>query len=280
MIGVWQKDLKHFITSTNNVGYLQNYYDISFLNDTKQWEHYFANEIETPGLKTIKNLIAKVTLSNNGKINLYKREKHDLSRFVVAQFLRVPDFIDYQISNAQSNFIPNYKREFLSLYENVLNCDQKKAVKKISFTNEQVKNLILSHITDSHKMEQYCRILMDKPWVVYINSFYQTIPFITSDNPVVITNLKTRSFSRSDNGIGNRNSIIFFPINPYIAIGIYPFQFKDTIKQWENKELICLEKDINFIITMNQCELSQCHNQTFIPIHLYNKIYNSPVTLK
>ena len=53
------------------------------------------------------------------------------SEGILRVFLRVPDFIDYQISNAQSNFIPNYKREFLSLYENVLNCDQKKAVKKI-----------------------------------------------------------------------------------------------------------------------------------------------------
>ena len=151
--------------------------------------------------------------------------------------------------------------------------EQKKAVKRVSFTDNQVKHFILSYITNPDKMEQYCRILIDKPWVVYINRYYQALPFITSDNPVVMTNLKTRSFSRGDNGIGNASTVIFFPINPYIAIGIYPYQFRDYLKKWESKELICSDEDIQFIITMNQCELSQCHNQAFIPIDLYNEIY-------
>lgn len=273
MIGVRQKDLKHYTTSTNNVGYIQNYYDIDFLDDKKQWEHYFADEIEAPCLRTITNLIAKVTLSNFGKINLTYSDKSNLSKFIVAQFLRVPDFIDYQINNAQSNIFPSYKSKFLALYGNLLSNEQKKAVKRVSFTDNQVKHFILSYITNPDKMEQYCRILIDKPWVVYINRYYQALPFITSDNPVVMTNLKTRSFSRGDNGIGNASTVIFFPINPYIAIGIYPYQFRDYLKKWESKELICSDEDIQFIITMNQCELSQCHNQAFIPIDLYNEIY-------
>lgn len=273
MIGVRQKDLKHYTTSTNNVGYIQNYYDIDFLDDTKQWEHYFADEIEAPCLRTITNLIARITLSNFGKINLTENDKNDLSKFIVAQFLRVPEFIDYQLSNAQERIFPSYKSEFLALNGNLMSSEQKDAVKRVSFTDDQVKHLILSYITDPHKMEQYCRILASKPWVVYINRYYQTIPFITSDNPVVMTNLKTRSFSRSDNGIGNANTVIFFPINPYIAIGIYPGQYKNSLKEWESKELICSDKDQTFIITMNQCELSQCHNQAFIPIDLYNEIY-------
>ena len=273
MIGVRQKDLKHYITSTNNVGYIPNYYDIDFLEDTKQWEHYFADKIEAPCLRTIKNLIAKVTLSNFGIINLTNSDKSNLSKFIVIQFLRVPDFIDYQISNAQNQIVPNYKREFLATYGNLLNSKQKKTVKRVSFTDVQIKHFILSYITDSNKIKQYSCILMSKPWVVYINRNYQVMPFITSDNPVVMTNLQTHSFSRSDNGIGNTNTVIFFPINPYIAIGIYPYQFRDSLKQRDSNELICSDKDMKFIITMNQCEISQCYNQAFIPIDLYNEIY-------
>ena len=99
-----------------------------------------------------------------------------LSKFIVAQFLRVPDFIDYQINNAQSNIFPSYKSKFLALYGNLLSNEQKKAVKRVSFTDNQVKHFILSYITNPDKMEQYCRILIDKPWVVYINRYYQALP--------------------------------------------------------------------------------------------------------
>lgn len=273
MIGVRQKNLTHFITSTNNVGYKRDYYDIEFLDDKKHWEHFFATEIEAPCLKTITNLIAKVTLSIGGNYMLTDSEKYDLSRFIIAQFSRVPQFIDYQINNAQYDILPKNKNEFLFMYNHVLSKKQKEVVKNIRFTDDQIKHFILSYINNPQKTNQYCEILMSKPWVVYINSCYKDIPFITSDNPVVMTNLRTRSFSRSDNGLGNSNTVIFLPINPYIAIGIYPHQFRDSLRQWESKELICSENDISFITTMNNCELSQCHNQAFVPVDFYEAIY-------
>ena len=107
LIGVQQKDLKHYIDSTDNVGYQKDYYDdAEYPNDKKHWEHFYATEIEAPCLKTIKNLIAKVTLSHDGNICLTNCEKYDLSKFIIAQFLRVPDFIDYQIANAQNKIFP------------------------------------------------------------------------------------------------------------------------------------------------------------------------------
>ncbi len=274
LIGVRQNDLKHYIDSTDNVGYQKDYYDdAEYPDDKKHWEHFYATEIEAPCLKTITNLIAKVTLSSDGNICLTNSEKYDLSKFIVAQFLRVPNFIDYQIYNAQNKMFPQYKTEFLTTFNHLLSKQQKGTINNICFTDDQVKHIILSNINDLQKLNRYCEILISKPWVVYINRYYKEMPFITSDNPVVMTNLRTKSFSRSDNGLGNQNTVIFFPINPYISIGIYPHQFRDSLRRWESKELICSEQDISFITTMNTCEISQCHNQAFVPIYFYETIY-------
>ena len=228
LIGVRQNDLKHYIDSTDNVGYQKDYYDdAEYPDDKKHWEHFYATEIEAPCLKTITNLIAKVTLSSDGNICLTNSEKYDLSKFIVAQFLRVPNFIDYQIYNAQNKMFPQYKTEFLTTFNHLLSKQQKGTINNICFTDDQVKHIILSNINDLQKLNRYCEILISKPWVVYINRYYKEMPFITSDNPVVMTNLRTKSFSRSDNGLGNQNTVIFFPINPYISIGIYPHQFRD-----------------------------------------------------
>lgn len=274
LIGVRQNDLKHYIDSTDNVGYQKDYYDdAEYPDDKKHWEHFYATEIEAPCLRTISNLIAKVTLSSDGNICLTNDEKYDLSKFIIAQFLRVPDFIDYQIDNAQNKIFLQHISEFLRTFDHLLSEQQKNAVRNIRFTDDQVKHLILSNINDLQKLNRYCEILISKPWVVYINRYYNEMPFITSDNPVVMTNLRTKSFSRSDNGLGNQNTVIFFPINPYIAIGIYPHQFRDSLRHWESKELICSEKDISFITTMNTCVISQCHNQAFVPVYFYETIY-------
>lgn len=275
LIGVVQKNRKHYIQSTNNIGYIENYYDVACSDDTKKWEHFFDQEIERPCLKTIKNIIARVFMSNFRDIVLTDAERMSLSRFIIAQFLRVPDFIDYQINNAQNNIFPKYISEFLLIYNEVLTEQQKNVVKNIRFTNDQIKDFILSYVNDPQKAAQYCEILMSKPWVLYINKCCDSIPFITSDNPVIMTNLHTKSFSRSDNGLGNQNTVIFFPINPYIAIGIYPHSFSSSLKKVNCREVILSEKDISFITTMNKCEINQCYNQFFMPVYFYNIVYET-----
>ena len=40
-------EVKFFTTSTDNVGYIKNYYDVTDKDDPKYWEHFFAKEIDT-----------------------------------------------------------------------------------------------------------------------------------------------------------------------------------------------------------------------------------------
>ena len=272
-IGVLQKGKKHFIDCTDNVGYIKNYYDDELLEDRKQWEHYYKEVIEDPCSKTIRNIIARVTLSNFGHIKLTVNERRDLSIFIVAQFTRVPQFIDYQITNAKEKFIPDFKEQFLRRYGAMLSEDKREIINGIDLTESQLKNILLTNINDRSKMEKYCSILQNRIWVVYINKIYNLIPFITSDNPVVMVNIETKSFSRSDNGIGNENTIIFLPLNPYIGIGVYPPKYWDALQHNNCRELLCNEKDMGFIQTMAKCEMNQCYKQLFLPQTYFNKLF-------
>lgn len=49
MIGtriVKKDEVKFFMDSTTNVGYIKNYYDVTDKDDPKYWEHFFAREID------------------------------------------------------------------------------------------------------------------------------------------------------------------------------------------------------------------------------------------
>ena len=206
-IGVEQFGRKPYIASINHVGYIENYYDIPFLDDVKYWEHYFDNEIESPCRIPMTNLIAKTMLSASEMNVISDIDKYILSKFIIIQLLRVPSFIDYHILELERK-IEAYK---LKIIENYLLFTQRHAdiMSDISFSKDEIKNLILNLITNPEKLNQYCKILANKPWVAYVNC--TALPFITSDNPVVMTNIQNLSTSRSVNGIGNENTFFSFP---------------------------------------------------------------------
>lgn len=273
IIGVLQKDGKHFPASTEDVGFIKNYYDDEMLDDIKHWEHYYCDEIEGPCSKSIRNVISRVTLSNSIQELITEKERDDLSKFIVTQFTRVPSFINYHIENAKERFIPSFLRGFLYKNGPYLTKAQRDTVNHIELSDSQLKNILMTNITDEMKLKKYSRILSDKIWIVYLNVINDSCPFITSDNPIIMYNTVSNSFSRSDNGIGNQNTIIYVPLNTYVAIGIYPNSFRDTLKDMDSRGIVCDSNDIGFIELMSQCEINQCYNQAFIPLSFYKKTY-------
>jgi len=267
-IGVIQRGNKHFIDAVENVGYIKNYYDISFLDDVKHWEHYFDNEIESPCSIPMTNIIAKAILSVPNRTILSDNDRYTMSRYIIIQSLRVPSFIDYHIFDSE-NKMEVYKSRIIDrnpFLKNHLNI-----VKRISFSKDEIKNIILSGITNPNRLDSYCTILANKPWIVYVNC--TALPFITSDNPVVMTNILSLSISRSDNGIGNENTIFFFPITPHIAIGIYPYRFSTSLDKYNGKRIYLHESDLHMIDGMNKAILLQCYKQCFVPLDIYNDLY-------
>ena len=144
-------------------------------------------------------------------------------------------------------------------------------INNIEIYDKTYKHMVLSYVNNSRQLERFSQILLSKPWIVYINGCNDFMPFITSDNPIVLSNIISRSYSRSDNGLGNKETLIFCPINPFIGIGIYPNQFSSYFSDIQYTTLS--NQDIPFIANMNCCEISQCYNQAFFPIDLYNEVY-------
>ena len=266
-IGIIQKDNRHYIDSINNVGYIKNYYDVDFLEDKKKWEHYFDDNVEKPCDIPISHIISRVYLSNTDAIVLYEQDKLILSRYIITQLFRIPVFLDNQINNSKK-IAEKKKMEILQqLY--FLPIEYQDKVREIFFTDDQIKDFIFTHLDKN--MEKYCDILLHKRWVLYVNK--TGLPFCTSDNPVVMTNIRTYSISRSDNGIGNENTLIFFPLNPKIAIGIYPYAFMSSLEEFEGKMVILKDNDIKMVFTMNKYITTQIYKHAFIPMELYNEIF-------
>lgn len=267
-IGVIQRGKRHYIDAVENVGYIKNYYDISFLDDVKHWEHYFNNEIESPCRMPMTNLIAKAVLSVPNRTILSDNDRLIMSKFIITQFLRVPSFIDYHILDFEEK-IEEYKSQIIDSHP--FSQEQLDVIKGFSFSKDEKRNIILSGITDPTRLNRYCRIVANKPWVVYVNC--TALPFITSDNPVVMTNIRSHSNSRSDNGIGNENTILFFPVSPRIALGIYPYRYAPLIEECDGKSVYLYNDDLSMIDKMNKVILAQCYKQCFVPLDFYKDLY-------
>ena len=50
--------VRFFVESTENVGYLKNFYDVTDKSDSKYWEHFFAREIDSLCGQDMENIIA------------------------------------------------------------------------------------------------------------------------------------------------------------------------------------------------------------------------------
>ena len=86
-------------------------------------------------------------------------------------------------------------------------------------------------------------------------------------------NMVNNSISRGDNGIANDNTIIYFPLTPHIALGIYPYHLLDRLKEYDCKRKQLSNKDEFIIDEMNEAIKKQCHNQYYIPIDYYKLLF-------
>ena len=66
----------------------------------------------------------------------------------------------------------------------------------------------------------YCDVLQAGVWVVYDNTLYNTTPFVTSDNPVLVEGVGKAATGLFSNGLANPATCIFYPISPSIAVSL------------------------------------------------------------
>ena len=266
IIGVRDINGKIYEQNIKQIGYIKNYYDVEYLDNPKKWEHFYGENIDVLYGKPLERIIAKITLSQGDKINFTSEEKAVLSKIIISQWLRVPDNIDEKIKYSKL-FFNDYKKAFLKVNEKLLTKSHKRIVKNIEFTDNQIKDIILSTINEDEHLEKYCEFLYRKNWIIYINPF-KDLPYITCDNPIVTLNILEKTAKRDKNGLGLWYTVIYFPITSKIAIMIYP-NFDSYEECYENN-CIRTMADEEFIVAMNYNLSLQMYKQTFLPIEFLN----------
>lgn len=266
IIGVRDKSLRIFTQSIDNVGFLNNYYDTSFHDDSKYWEHLFASEIEPLYGRELNSIIVKSTMLQSQAIILDEQDKEALTTMICFQMLRSPKYIDKTIKSIPK-FISEFKKKIIKCNPE-LTPELVRLINKIDYSRDKSKEEVLNIITNSDRYKRFAMILSNKAWFVFFNSISYIMPFITSDNPVVFCKLFPNE--EFEFGIGRNDVLIYYPISPSIMIAIYPSHLFTANMKEESDMLVKLtRKDLEFISSINCQQISECYRQAFLPMELY-----------
>lgn len=275
MIGtriVKKDEVKFFMDSTTNVGYIKNYYDVTDKDDPKYWEHFFAREIDALCGHDMENIIAQITLSSEKAIALSGHDKEMLSKIIVAQLMRIPKSIDYVKKHIYPRVSAQAKEQaLLTLPESILE-KYRERLMRVELPEQYQKEVILNHTFAPENFERYCKILQDGLWLVYINTQQGHMPFLTSDNPVLVEGIGKAEIGLFANGLANPTTCIFYPLSPEIAVAIYN---KRGIRgvlydEYDGRKLLLSET--KFIIDKNTKIMEQAYHHCFIPQPLFDVI--------
>lgn len=251
----------YIIQSTANVGYIKDYYDVTDKSDPKYWEHYFANKLDILCDRELTNIISSICLAGKN-FTLNKEEKKTLSEIIVSQMLRVPSsFLHFQkyiypeiIEKVKVLYFFTFPEDIRSKlnpnWGELLSSEQSQ---KNSYLNSSFSSEVFSLITEK---------LMERKWIIYINTIHKEKPFFTCDNPVVLYNKSLIKNNIFNSGIMNPQTTIFFPITPAIAVfNCHTYYCKS------NDGSIITVNNTKFIESQNNAMFVQAYQHTFIPLN-------------
>ena len=265
-------NIKLFERSTDDVGYIKNIYDVTDKEDPKYWEHNFASEYDLLFGQNLETIISSITLAGEG----YKLSDYDrtlLSRIILAQMFRVPDNIKYVTNFPYQNALSRVKQEFYTIFpQNIIN-KSKDIIESFQMSEQSKKESYLNFFFDKDIFNKYAGFLKQRTWIVYYNSISKSIPFVTSDNPVLVENINhPDKIGIFINGIVNPNTVLFFPISPTIAVVNYSRYGVFTPIADKLDGHIYPLNEAGYIIRRNIRIVEQAYHHSFIPKPFYNYI--------
>ena len=265
-------NVRFFTESTENVGYIKIYYDVTDKNDPKYWEHYFAREIDTLCGQDMENIIAKVTLSCPNVTVLSAHDKEVLSKLIIAQLMRIPKSIDYVKTVLYPRVSAQVKEDLVSTLPPAFFEKHREQIMNTEFSEQDQKELVLNHSFEPVNFDRYCKVLQDGIWVAYLNTRWDTMPFLTGDNPVLLEGVGSKETGMFRNGLANPATCIFYPLSPGIAVAIYSRQGILGLAADEYDGRKVLLDELKYIMSRNVNIMAQAHRHSFIPQPLYDEI--------
>lgn len=256
-----------FTRPTDDIGYVKNLYDVTDKDDEKYWEHYLADNFDSLCGNKLGNIISAITLSKNKATVIGENEKDILSKLINSQLMRVPENMDY-VNRKYPEISNRVKTDFVKRFPKNRQGRVKNAVAKAELSPEKLKEIYLNRAFDRGLFEYGCDILKQKTWVAYYNSISDIMPFVTSDNPVIIIDNVNDKKGLFQVGINSSCSIIYFPLSPKVAIQVFS-NIDSSIASLDGKKNNL--DDISFIMNMNRLIFEQAYQHAFLPKSLLDE---------
>ncbi len=247
--------VKCFYASTDDVGYVKNIYTISDRTDSKYWEHYFAEKIDSLSGRDLSNIISSVTLSPALCYSISEAEKEVLSKLMCAQMLRTPASLDFARTLFYGSVSPNVKKELIAKYP-----DFRDKIASVNPSENKIKNSYLKAVFSKNHFRRLCHKLRCREWRIIVNGISSIIPFVTSDNPILVEYISGEKCASDLESFGAENVRYFFPLTPRIAV----MNFNSRNISTDCHDMIIV-KDPKFIIDKNKKTVDQAFQHSFLP---------------
>lgn len=231
------------------------------------YEEKYNQLIEGKIPQIIQSISGVCTLCNEDKPILTQKLKRELAMMLIVQLLRTPlsrnftakigypickDVID-KIGTVVDKFGDENKRQ-----------EFKNVIEDFSYTEEFVKSMHLKITTDERRIERFCDFLLEnRIWIIYRNNISDEIPFVTSDNPVVMLNSTNEKLGiSSGNGIDKPSTVIYMPLTPKYMLALYHKRHL-IFRNMECFADQCISVDKKFVEAMNEVQKIQCYKQVY-----------------
>lgn len=266
--------IKLFENITSNVGYVDNFYDVYDKEDEKYWEKYFAKTFDYLCGEDLERIISKITLSQDTTVVLDENDKTILSKIIVAQMMRVPQSLN-AANDIYHNTGERAKYELLNSLPINLREIYGDQILNFKLTPQWIKENFFNMMFDPNNFNYICSILCERTWVVYVNTHKTDMPFVTSDNPVLVESMNSKTTGIFNNGLSNVTTSIFFPLTPTIAVASYTPNnaFLELIK-YRIKDTKIVIDDIPFVMSKNIRIMDQAFRHSFIPQPMFSNLIN------
>lgn len=251
-----------FSTGIRAVGAENDFYTLEKMEDPYCWERVYANGVEPLMGELIPKIISKSNLLvRNGVVIINDLEKAQLAAIMVMQLFRGKQSRDYERALYQS-YLPATLKNTREVF-GPLSSKQEELLRAYENDDFYFKRTSMDLALDTERIERYTNVLSNRNFLFY--RIQGNMEFITSDNPVMFINSKTKNACPFANGLLRRSTAVYYPLSPKILLCALHPEFGFGRLSEKDGRLVDLNtnREVNFISTINRKQIEQCAQHSF-----------------
>ncbi len=251
-----------FSTGIRVVGAENDFYTLEKMEDPYCWERTYATGMDSKIGELVPRIISHANLLvRNGTIIVNDLEKATLASIMVMQLLRGKQCREYERKLYQ-NILPDTLK---TTRERVgpLSDKQNELLQAYENDDYYFKRTSMDLALDSKRLVRYAEILCNLDFCFY--RIQGNMEFITSDNPVMTINIKTKNARPFANGLLQKSTSVYYPLSPKLLLCAMHPEVTFGIFSERDCSLLDLDasREAKFITLINQKQIEQCFQHAF-----------------